>query len=125
MREEGQLAEQLQRRGEKRGVAAVERVVEKELERGGEAGEIQRRCLLEIAGSDEKLLAVQQLREEEMKRADGDGTKAERVERILDGAVMTATADGSGAGSSSGSAGATTATTTTVDDGGCVVGEHR
>ena len=51
MREEGQLAEQLQRRGEKRGVAAVERVVEKELERGGEAGEIQRRCLLEIAGS--------------------------------------------------------------------------
>lgn len=128
MREEGQLAEQLQRRGEKRGVAAVERVVEKELEGGGEAGEIQRRCLLEIAGSDEKLLAVQQLREEEMKRADGDGTKAERVERILDGAViaavMTATAGGSGAGSSSGSAGATTATTT-VDDGGCVVGEHR
>ena len=126
MREEGQLAEQLQRRGEKRGVAAVERVVQKELEGGGEAGEIQRRCLLEIAGSDEKLLAVQQLREEEMKRADGDGTKAERVERILDGAVMTAAADGSGAGSSSGSAGATTtATTTTVDDGGCVVGEHR
>ena len=99
--------------------------MQKELEGGGKAGEIQRRCLLEIAGSDEKLLAVQQLREEEMKRADGDGTKAERVERILDGAVIAATASGSGAGSSSGSAGATTTATTTVDDGGCVVGEHR
>ena len=113
MREEGQLAEQLQRRGEERGIAAVERVVEEELERGEESGEIQRHGLLEIAGRDEKLLAVEQLREEEMERADGDGTKAERVERIL---VVAAMAAGSIAAKTNIAAAAAA---------GCAVGKHR
>ena len=108
------MAEQLQRRGEKRGIAAVERVVEEELERGEESGEIQRHGLLEIAGRDEKLLAVEQLREEEMKRADGDGTKAERVERIL---VVAAMAAGSIAAKTNIAAAAAAA--------GCAVGKHR
>ena len=114
MREEGQLAEQLQRRGEERGITAVERVVEEELERGGESGEIQRHGLLEISGRDEKLLAVEQLREEEMKRADGDGTKAERVERILVVAAMTA-----------GSIAAKTNVVAAAAAAGCAVGKHR
>lgn len=80
VREEGQLAQQLQRAGKERGVAAVQRVVQQKLQGGGEAGEVQRQSLLEIARRDEKLLRMEELREEEVEGADRDGTQAERVD---------------------------------------------